>query len=71
MCMQVFDNVLLGSWVHRMRKLHKEGMLPPHQQSRLDQLLFVWKVDQQGAKWHFNLHEARRYKVPCLGTIIA
>lgn len=61
--MQVFDHPLLGAWVHRMRKVHKEGRLPAWQVAKLDELVFVWKMDQQGAKWHHNLHEARRFKV--------
>ena len=62
---QVFDNVALGAWVHRVRKQGREGRLPPAQMAKLDELLFVWKVDEQSAKWHYTLHEARRFKVFC------
>ena len=60
---QVWDNVLLGAWVHKVRKQAKDGILPQWQKDKLDDLLFVWKVEQQNAKWHFHLHEARRFKV--------
>lgn len=53
----------LGAWVHRVRKQGREGRLPPWQMAKLDELLFVWKVDQHSAKWHYTLHEARRFKV--------
>ena len=60
---QVHDNVVLGAWVHRVRKQGREGRLPPLQMAKLEELLFVWKVDLQSANWHYLLHEARRYKV--------
>ena len=31
MCLQVFDNVVLGAWVHKVRKLRKEKRLPAEQ----------------------------------------
>ncbi len=62
-CAQVWDQPLLGAWVHKMRKAHKEGKLPAWQVAKLEELVFAWKMDQQGAKWHHNLHEARRFKV--------
>lgn len=62
-CGQVWDAPLLGAWVHKMRKVHKEGRLPGWQVAKLDELVFAWKMEQQSAKWHHNLHEARRFKV--------
>ncbi|BDA51348.1 hypothetical protein COCOBI_18-2250 [Coccomyxa sp. Obi] len=59
---QVWDQPLLGAWVHKMRKTRKEGKLPAWQVAKLEELVFAWKMDQQGAKWHHNLHEARRFK---------
>ena len=55
--------MVLGAWVHRVRKQGREGRLPAWQVAELDKLLFVWKVDLQSASWHYLLHEARRYKV--------
>ena len=62
-CGQVWDAPLLGAWVHKMRKVHKEVRLPGWQVAKLDKLVFAWKMEQQSAKWHHNLHEARRFKV--------
>ncbi|KAK9902684.1 hypothetical protein WJX75_002583 [Coccomyxa subellipsoidea] len=59
---QVWDAPLLGAWVHKMRKVHKEVRLPGWQVAKLDKLVFAWKMEQQSAKWHHNLHEARRFK---------
>ena len=61
--MQVWDNPVLGTWVHRMRRDFKNKLLPQWQIDKLDLLQFPWKVDQISAKWHHNFHEARRYKV--------
>lgn len=61
--MQVWDNPVLGMWVHRLRRDFKNDLLPQWQVDKLDTLQFAWKVDQISAKWHHNFHEARRYKV--------
>ena len=65
---QVYDNVTLGAWVHRVRKQGREGRLSALQMGKLDKLLFVWNVDLQSANWHHLLHEARRYKVSRTGS---
>ena len=54
---------MLGMWVHRLRRDHRKNTLPQWQIDLLDRLDFAWKVDVHSAKWHHNLHEARRYKV--------
>ena len=56
---------MLGMWVHRLRRDHKKATLPQWQVDLLDRLDFAWRVDVHSAKWHHNLHEARRYKVGC------
>ena len=60
--MQVYDNPVLGMWVHRKRRDFKNKLAPQWQVDKLDSLAFAWKVDQISAKWHHNFHEARRYK---------
>lgn len=63
MCVaQVYDNPVLGMWVHRMRRDLKKKLAPQWQVDKLDSIQFAWKVDQISAKWHHNFHEARRYK---------
>ena len=57
---------MLGMWVHRLRRDHKKATLPQWQVDLLDRLDFAWRVDVHSAKWHHNLHEARRYKVCCI-----
>ena len=67
---QVWDNPVLGAWVHRLRRDYRKNTLPQWQVDLLDRLDFAWKVDVHSAKWHHNLHEARRYKVrrrSCVG----
>ncbi|KAK9813280.1 hypothetical protein WJX72_011855 [[Myrmecia] bisecta] len=59
---QVHDNPVLGEWTIRTRKAYKEGLLHEWQEELLDSIEFPWKVDQLSAKWHSNLHHARRYK---------
>eukprot|EP00884_Botryococcus_braunii_P010283 jgi/Botrbrau1/19256/Bobra.0073s0006.2 len=59
---QVYDNPVLGHWVHEIRKKAKEKKLDDETFSRLDAIGFCWTVDQQSAKWHHILHEARRYR---------
>ena len=58
-------------WVHRVRRDKKNELLPAWQASALDGLGFEWKVHQQVAKWFFNLHEARRWKVRCFSSVHA
>lgn len=60
---QVYDNPVLGMWVHELRKKAKEKKMDDETYSRLDAIGFCWTVDQQSAKWHHILHEARRYRV--------
>ena len=60
---QVHDDPELGAWVHRMRKLHKEGHLWDEWIQALDDLDFKFKIKTVTAKWHYCFHEARRYKV--------
>lgn len=59
----MYDNPVLGMWVHRMRRDFKTDLLPQWQVDKLDSIQFAWRVDQISAKWHHNFHEARRYKV--------
>jgi Helicase associated domain len=61
--LQVYDNPVLGMWVHEIRKKAKEKKLDDETFARLDAIGFCWTVDQQSAKWHYLLHEARRYRV--------
>ena len=54
---------MLGAWAWKVRKDYRNKKLAQWKVDRLEKLEILWKVDQQTAKWHALLHEARRYKV--------
>ena len=66
---QVWDNPVLGAWAWKVRKDYRNKKLAQWKVDRLEKLEILWKVDQQTAKWHALLHEARRYKVYLKPTI--
>ena len=60
---QVYDNPVLGNWMWKMRRDYRNKKLAQWKIDRFDKIEVLWKVDNVTAKWHANLHEARRYKV--------
>jgi len=65
-CLVPSDDPELGSWVHRIRTLCKEGRLPEERQQKLEELGFVWcagmsKEDAE-LQWREQYMNLKSYK---------